>query len=283
MSPAWQGRFRLLVTLLLILLLASTLARATWMVLGPAVELPPASTRTSSSVVTAGQPSGPSLEQVAALQLLGTAERGEALRAVPVEAPDTRLRLTLKGVMAARGEGFSGAIIADERNNEKSYRVGGEVPGGAKLASIHADRVILERSGRFETLRLPRELTAAAAPQHRAATSPQEQSIPAEAGELGQLRQRLLDNPQDLFQIVSIRPVNRDGALHGYRLTPRQYQEAFTSAGLRSGDVVVAINGISVLDNQALAGLPAQLASASELRLRVLHGTGTRDIVIRFD
>jgi general secretion pathway protein C len=74
-----------------------------------------------------------------------------------VDAPKTRLQLTLRGVAAIERPGEARAIIADPSGTEKRYGVGDAVPGGAQVAEIRADRVMLLRNARFETLPLAKQ------------------------------------------------------------------------------------------------------------------------------
>ena len=74
-----------------------------------------------------------------------------------VEAPDTTLNLRLTAVVAdARDDRRGAAIIATERE-EKTYTVGDVIDGtqGVQLHAIHGDRVLLNRAGQLEALRLP--------------------------------------------------------------------------------------------------------------------------------
>jgi len=76
-----------------------------------------------------------------------------------LDAPETRLKLTLRGVFASEDSSGGRAIVGDPQGKEENYAVGDPLPGGAKLSEIYPDRIILERNGRFETLRLPKERT----------------------------------------------------------------------------------------------------------------------------
>ena len=134
-------------------------AGLTWRLLGP--EPLSASPAVTAGAMPGGAPEvsrAPGLERVIAAQLFG-APRAERPVSVPLaDTPETQLKLTLKGVMAASDPARGQAVIADaSRREEAVYRVGDAVPGGATLAQIFADRVVLSRQGRFELLRLPRE------------------------------------------------------------------------------------------------------------------------------
>lgn len=73
----------------------------------------------------------------------------------PVSAPDTQLNLKLYGVIASDGQYNAGAIIEDGKGTQKYFSIGDNIQPGIKLKEIYPDRVIIDRSGRLETLRLP--------------------------------------------------------------------------------------------------------------------------------
>jgi general secretion pathway protein C len=63
-------------------------------------------------------------------------------------------------------------------------------------------------------------------------------------------RERLYQDPQSLVEVVNVSAVREGGALSGYRLQPGKDREQFAQLGFKSGDLVTAVNGVS-LDNPA--------------------------------
>ncbi|MCP3662589.1 MAG: hypothetical protein GY696_08860 [Gammaproteobacteria bacterium] len=90
--------------------------------------------------------------------LATTQEKPEKVR---IEAPKTRLKLKLLGVLASSSEDQSHAIIAEPGKPHKTYRVGDTLPGDAMLLTVESDRVILKRNNRHESLLLskPKSVT----------------------------------------------------------------------------------------------------------------------------
>jgi general secretion pathway protein C len=270
------------VTVILILMLAYARARLTWSLLAPAPLTLPAPVVTPAQVAVTGSAESPaassSLSRVAAVHLFGQAEaREEEAVQVPVDAPDTRLNLSLKGVLAASTVEHGLALIADDRGEERHYAVGAELPGGATLEQVHGDRVVLRRAGRFEQLRLPRdaplsgEAPTALVPQPMAPTG----AIPEAT------RQQWLEDPRTLFDMVQAQPVMEDGAIRGFAISPRRDARAFRQAGLRPGDVVTSINGVTIAGMSDPAALMEQLAGASELQLDIERNGRPQSVVIQ--
>lgn len=71
------------------------------------------------------------------------------------DLPETNLRLFLRGVLAGTEEQPGSALIEDDRNRTEVYIIGDELPGNATLRSVHANRIIIERSGKLENLYFP--------------------------------------------------------------------------------------------------------------------------------
>ena len=102
------------------------------------------------------------MQAVAALHLLGDMAKAPAKpkkreAPVPLEAPETRLKLTLHGVFAAEDAQEAWAIVGDARGQERHYGIGDQLPGGAELREVYIDRILLQHDGRYETLRLPED------------------------------------------------------------------------------------------------------------------------------
>jgi len=74
-----------------------------------------------------------------------------------IEAPTTPLELTLQGTFLGKSKTEeSWAIISSSDKEQKMYKVGDEILGGATLFAVESFQVILERNGRHESLPLPR-------------------------------------------------------------------------------------------------------------------------------
>ncbi|WP_100640881.1 type II secretion system protein N [Marinobacter salexigens] len=93
---------------------------------------------------------------LASLELFGSAQLGESQADENTEdLPETNLRIFLRGVLAGDGEFPGSALIEDDKNKTDVFLVGDELPGNAKLRSVHPNRVVLDRGGKLENLYFP--------------------------------------------------------------------------------------------------------------------------------
>ena len=158
----------------------------------------------------------------------------------------------LKGVLTDPDPARSRAILAPQGQPEKAYVVGASLPGNVRLEQVLADRVILARDGKLETLRLQRaSLSSGKTPARRAAALPQVDSnltIAADGGVARIDREEWMNNPQRFMEVVSATPVLIDGAMYGLEVSPARNAREFEAAGLQPGDVITAVEGTPVAE-----------------------------------
>jgi general secretion pathway protein C len=174
------------------------------------------------------------------------------------------------------------AIIADARGKEKVYRRNETIFSGVTLYAVYPDRVILERSGNFETLSLPRDKgnTQSGVRQQIIRSrytrpSPVASNIPVrsrtiQAGkQLETLRNELAHNPQEFWKNVRIEPAyDSNNQIKGYKFEHNNRQ-IMRAMGLRPGDIIVEVNGQAVTDPSVLSGLMGQLSTATSISLGI--------------
>ncbi len=259
-------RAAVVVTALLIVATAWASARLLWLLLTPASRPVPAiAVAAPSAPATAtpeGTPGTSDAARVADSHLFGKAE---VARAAVVEAPETRLNLKLKGVYATEDENEGYALIASGSGQEKLYATGQSVPGNATLKAVFPDRVILDRNGRYETLRMiDTKLTGSSGYVPRGAGSRSKTRKLGADSRLVKLRKQILRNPRKLTELVSAQPAYENGVFAGYRITTRRADPVFEELDLRSGDIITQVNGVQIDSPQKGLQILQQLARANQ-------------------
>ena len=258
------------INLLLVIWIASMLATLTWDLLSPeeAVE------QTETVTETAALPVSPDrqlISQMPAWHLMGVAKQGNqpVQTTTSLDAPETKLKLILKGALASTDPEHARAIIADPRGKELQYAVGEKLPGNAELSEIHADRIILKRNGRFETLRLPKDkkssnTVASRSVRARPTASPQRR--------LNNARQQLKKGA-NLANLVRATPKRgKGGKTVGYILSPGRDPDLFAQVGLQQGDVAIQINDIKLDNPTNSARALKSMQSGDSVSVTVLRG-----------
>jgi general secretion pathway protein C len=187
---------------------------------------------------------------------------GQSAAPIGTDAPVTTMNLKLLLVFAASNEKHGFAALGPSNGEVKVYRVGDEVPGGARLHAVYVDRVLLDRGGVIEALLVPpREGSVGTAP-------PPAGPVNAAAA-VERVQQVIRDNPNLINQVMQRQAIVENGRLAGVRVNPGQNAQAFSKLGLRPGDVVTAING-APLDDQARANeIFNTMGSTSQAHLTV--------------
>jgi general secretion pathway protein C len=263
----------------LVLLIAHQLAELTWLMVPSSTADRPAPT-VAALPTSVKRASSSDLSAIADAHLFGVPKLDEPAP-VPtptvVDAPDTTLGVKLTGLVAYDDPAAGQAIIASGRSQEKKYAVGQAIEGGSG-ASVHAvyrDRVILNRNGRLEALRLPKETSAAVR-----TAAPMPAPPPPEPEQDDSLREAISNNATKLTDVLRIAPQVQGGQMIGFRLNPGRDRATFDALGLKAGDVVTDING-TVLDDPG-KGLQVfqALGEATQANVTVLRDGNPTVLVI---
>ncbi len=214
-----------------------------------------------------------------------------------IDAPVTRLKLKLRGVYAATEADLAGAMI-EANNKQDVYRIGSKLPGatGLKLHKILADRVIMSRGDKFETLliedfvagstsrsiirttnrnNIPEKVSPASA-DNKVIDRRQDKKL---SSDLLKLRSKLTD-PQSLGELVSISPaMSEQNEFQGFRLAPGKNRALFGRMGLRRNDVLTEINGINLSDPSSSFSLMEQISNAEEITMTINRGGRNMNIL----
>jgi len=293
----WQPPAITAATVILVLALARSLAELTialWF--GPSL---PVTIPAPPPVAASRAGSGPQPDPDAAIagwHLFGRLENNQPAPVAPVAIPVTRLNLRLVGIFfAERGRLQALALIAEGSGVERGYRVGDELPGGARLDQIQRDQVLVSHNGRQEALRLPklddsgRTAAPASPPLFTPAATEPESATGAAAPVIdasaiaGRLRSEVATRPQALEDIAFASPYLQNGQFVGFRLRPGRDRPLFQQLGLNGGDVLTEINGTRI--NSPAQGLMMlqELMSASRIEVRVLRNGAELPLTFSLD
>ncbi len=282
--------------LLLAVLLGLQLAKLIWLLV-PAPEQGLWVPRPAQSADAPAQRQQTSTINIAAIQqakLFGEYRPEAAVQQAQAteDAPDTNLRLKLRGILAMENAADSRALIEQTRGELKAYAVGMPIPGGAELHSIYVDRVLLKRGGRLETLRLEKDEVVDTSPRNTAASSSSVRALggsaprildAATSAKLSTIRTELLNDPSKASQYLRVQPARSDGVMRGYRIYPGRNRDLFQQAGLRPGDIVTSINGVSLDDPSKSFQLLGDLSSAQQLNLQIERGGQLQSVSVNLN
>ncbi len=258
-----------LASVILVLCIAYALVQIVWLFAAPTAEPEPANTATPIKAPT--KTGIRTANQIAGLHIFGKADVKTAQAAI--SAPETKLNLQLRGILAIGGEDGL-AIIAAGASKEDFYKVGDRIPGNATLKAVYADRVLLESSRGLETLRLPtnKELI-------RFSGSASQNNIPVNnppitattPGSLKEYRRQFLRNPASLAEMARVTPSKINGEMRGYKVIPQSDDPLFGALGLEPGDIITDVNGIKL--DKPENGMKAlrNLMKAKSLNVTVLR------------
>ncbi len=252
-----------LATILLLILIAWALSSLVWLFLTPEeAPLKPVGNKQRQQAVSSNINPVTSISQQHLFGIAG-AKKAEP---VTTEAPDTRLNLKLHGVFALDDEEKGYALIASGSKPEKLLHVGDKLPGNIELKAVYPDRVIISRSGKAETLRLPASKSTGITYTKNKRGSGRD--LPATSN-LGEFRRQITRNPSKLAELINTAPARRSGRFVGYRITTLKQHPILNALDIRTGDIVTKINGIDI--NSPASGMKAltALSKAQQLSLTI--------------
>ena len=265
-------RLAMIASMLLIIACAWLLVEVTWMFF-PQGEQSTMPVAQRAKPLINNQAQQNNFKQLTSANVFGVSEKAAVQQ--QAKAPETKLNLTLKGVLATSPMEMASAIIAQGKNGKEDiYGIGDKMPGGVTIKEIYPEYVVLERSGRLETLKLQKVsgidgFGSGDTSNLRSGSSSNSYSQGSPAAALKDIRSNIMKNPTSFGEYALPVVVKENGKQIGYRLKPQQKGQMLSDLGIESDDVITQINGVK-LDNQQ-NGISAlrKLSTAKNLNLVV--------------
>ncbi len=222
------------------------------------------------------QHAGFDIQSVVSAHLFGIATADPSAQD-PANAPPSTSNLVLAGTIATQ-DPKRGVAIINDGGPSKVYSVGDNV-GGASLHSVYMDHVILDRGGALETLILPRLIGPG---MHAPGPTRRGGADPRTAAAVENIRQLVRQDPGLLDQVMRTVPSydSAAGKLRGFRAYPGRNRQIFNKLGLKSGDLVTAINGTALDDPQRSQEVFNTIQSSDHVTVDVERGGQKQQITL---
>ena len=160
------------------------------------------------------------------------------------DVADTTLNLNLHGTLLSDISEQSRAIIEVD-GKDKVFSIGEEIQKNVSLYAVESNQVILDNRGKKEALRLPREEETAGPTQGRVQARTSSKTADRIARDM---RNSALKNPSSITDILRLKKGQTSTGQKGFRVYPGKNRTRFKELGLKPGDFVTQVNGLSVGD-----------------------------------
>ncbi|MBN2865079.1 MAG: hypothetical protein JXK16_03660 [Thiotrichales bacterium] len=184
------------------------------------------------------------------------------------EMTDTRLKLTLKGVIDVDG---AGVAIIQSSGQTLVVGEGEEIVKGVDLIEVYADQVVISHRGKRERLMME-ELTKGlieSASNGVTTSAVASELNEKEAAALKEIGETLRKSPISISKYVRFKPIGKNGNWTAVKVWPKSNPELFNAIGFISGDLVKAVNGRSIQEMAQEPGLWQTFLNESQFELTV--------------
>ena len=274
------------VLVIIVIYLAFLVAKLVWLVVptpakGPVISPPQASLSSSTSAFNSRSVTDQNLFGSVSAKPVVKVEQPKVIN----NAPETRLSISLTGVVAVNLDDQAGLAIIESQGAQETYQSGDVVKGTrAQVKQVFADRVILQVNSGFETLMLDGIEFSKTLASTRHQDAPRSRLTPVEdddmrvieptedegvQDELRETRDEILDEPGKLFEYLQVSPERNGGELVGYRLRPGKDPELFNRMGLQANDLATSINGYALTDMKQAMTAINELRSATSASITI--------------
>ncbi len=254
-------------TLLLLLIFGYQAAVMTWQLIGEPAGIEQEQPRRGSTAKREQlQVNAQYGAQIANVHLFGIEGQRKQKKTVE-KAPDTRLKLTLHGVFVDRTPDNGSAIIGQANGKQLFYKIDQLIASGAILKEVYTDHVVLMRNGRREVLRFPKSSSKGLSVRNASKGAANLSS----GDSLKSFRDTFVQQPLKIFQHLRFVPVRGAKGLKGFRVLPQGNRALFNKLGVKSSDLVTAVNGVPLTDERKALQLLGSLKNVNAIVLDIVR------------
>ena len=183
-----------------------------------------------------------------------------------IDVPPTSLSLRLYGIRYSNSGQLDAAILGFDPNNQRIYKTNEVIADNIILEFIEPERVVISRRGIRESVTFDSDTVL----------SPETIKVLANSSK----GIRVEDiNSSALSQMISFQPYFSNGTLKGYQIYPGNQSKLFDSSGLKSGDVLVAVNGLDIKDPSVLK----ELSVFGQVKLNLIRDDDDLSIIVKLN
>ena len=183
-----------------------------------------------------------------------------------IDVPPTSLSLRLYGIRYSNSGQLDAAILGFDPNNQRIYKTNEVIADNIILELIEPERVVISRGGIRESVTFDSDT----------ALSPEITKVLANSSKGIKVEDI---NSSALSQMISFQPYFSNGTLKGYQIYPRNQSKLFDSSGLKSGDVLVAVNGLDIKDPSVLK----ELSVFGQVKLDLIRNDDDLSIIVKLN
>lgn len=183
-----------------------------------------------------------------------------------IDVPPTSLSLRLYGIRYSNSGQLDAAILGFDPNNQRIYKTNEVIADNIILEFIEPERVVISRGGIRESVTFDSD--TALSPEITKVLANSRKGIKVDD-----------INSSALSQMISFQPYFSNGTLKGYQIYPGNQSKLFDSSGLKSGDVLVAVNGLDIKDPSVLK----ELSVFGQVKLNLIRDDDDLSIIVKLN
>ncbi len=183
-----------------------------------------------------------------------------------IDIPPTSLSLRLYGIRYSNSGQLDAAILGFDPNNQRIYKTNEVIADNIILEFIEPERVVISRGGIRESVTFDSDTVL----------SPEITKVLANSSKGIKVEDI---NSSALSQMISFQPYFSNGTLKGYQIYPGNQSKLFDSSGLKSGDVLVAVNGLDIKDPSVLK----ELSVFGQVKLDLIRDDDDLSIIVKLN